>query len=111
MFKAVCKEEIWHIPQEKIELLVFEKIVLMLLTKIKVLSENLRERVKKRHLPNQKGLVIRITCLQHIKSISVSKWLPCRPNYNKGPYENNIYDVVLAQGVLPGEHRAKILKS
>ena len=53
MFWAVYKEEIWYIPQEKIELLVFEKIILMPLTTIKLLSENLQEReLKKRHLPN-----------------------------------------------------------
>ena len=47
MFWAVYKEEIRHTPQEKTELLVFEKIILAPLIKIKLLSENLLEGVKK----------------------------------------------------------------
>ena len=55
MFKAVYKEEYWHTPQEKIELLVFEKIILAPLLKIKLLSENLRQGVKKRAFTQLKG--------------------------------------------------------
>ena len=52
---AVYKEEIWRIPQEKIELLIFEKIILMPLIKNKLLSENLRKRVKKGAFTQLKG--------------------------------------------------------
>ena len=55
MFQAVYNQEIWHTPQEKIELLVFEKIILAPLIKIKFLCENPPEGVKKGTFTKLKG--------------------------------------------------------
>ena len=52
MYQAAYKEQAWHKSQEKIELLIFEKIILASLLKFRLLGENLQERVKKEHLPN-----------------------------------------------------------
>ena len=50
MFQAVYEEEIWHTSQEEKGHLVLEEIILTSLIKIKLLSQNLQEGVKKRHL-------------------------------------------------------------
>ena len=55
MFQAVYKEEIWYTAQVKIALLIFEKIILAPLIKIKLLGESLRETVKKWTFTQLKG--------------------------------------------------------
>ena len=52
MYWAAYKEQIWHTSQEEIELLISKNIILASLIKFRLLGENLREGVKKGHLPN-----------------------------------------------------------